>query len=432
MKKLAIALIVVAGAIGAHGQRRGQPQRERTWTVPQGTVISMRMDSYLSSKTSRAGDKFKSTVTIPVYVSGKMVIPAGSIVEGRVTQVTPARRQSRSGTIAVEFDTLVFPNGSRVQIRGSLTSADPQERQKIDEESRVSGDVGNRSVVFIGGGGAIGAVIGAAAGGGKGAAIGGAVGAGIGLAGVLLAKGAEAEVRPGTPFGIELSEPLVIAESFISEESPSPARASEPPPALPLSSPEMIRRAQQALKEQGYYEGQVDGVLGPRTSNALRTYQREHGLAETGKLDPETARSLGIIGDRSEDRPETISPTPSRDADDQNLALSIQKRAEDLLAELQRSVSGSAREPEIQLIFALSSFSNAADLYVSLLPSLQDRAGRRAAARELARQARLADKALTSSSSRAAQALGPSWDAIRQDVLSLMRIYNISTAEIEY
>jgi type IV secretion system protein VirB10 len=390
------------------------------------------MDSYLSSRTSRAGDKFTSTVTIPVYVGGKMVIPAGAIVEGRVTQVTPARRQSRSGTIAIEFDSLVFPNGSRVQIRGSLTSADPQERQRIDEESRVSGQVGNRSIVFIGGGGAVGAVIGAAAGGGKGAIIGGAVGAGIGLAGVLLSKGAEAEVRPGTPFGIELSEPLTIAESFIYEESTSRAHTIEPP--LPLSSPEMIRRAQQALKEQGYYEGQIDGILGPRTSNALKTYQREHGLAETGKLDPETARSLGLIGGRSENRPEAVNqpPAPSRDPEDQSLALSIQKGAEDLLAELRRSVSGSAREPEIELIFALSSFSNAADLYVSLLPLLQDQAARRAAARELARQARLADKALTSSSSQAAQSLGTSWDPIRQEVLRLMRIHNISKEEIEY
>jgi type IV secretion system protein VirB10 len=395
----------------------------------------MRMDSYLSSKTSRAGDKFTSTVTIPVYVGGKMVIPAGSIVEGRVTQVTPARRQSRSGTIAIEFDTIVFPNGSRAQIRGSLTSADPQERQRIDEESRVSGDVGKRSVVFVGGGGAIGAVIGAAAGGGKGAAIGGAVGAGIGLAGVLLSKGAEAEVRPGTPFGIELSEPLAISESFVSEESPDAGRASEPTlPALPLSSPEMIQRAQQALKEQGYYEGQIDGILGPRTSNALRTYQREHGLAETGKLDPETARSLGLIDSNSENRSQPVNQPspPSGDAEDQRLALSIQKSAEDLLAHLQRSISASAREPEIELIFALSSFSNAADLYVNLLTSLQDRAGRRAAARELARQAHLTEKVLLASSSRAAQDLKQDWDAVRQNVLSLRGIYNISAKEIEY
>jgi peptidoglycan hydrolase-like protein with peptidoglycan-binding domain len=307
----AFSALLVAFALAAAGRNplNGQSrysQYERSWTVPEGTVISMRMDSNLSSKTSRVGDKFTATVTIPVYVDGKTVIPAGSVVEGRVTEVTPAKRMSRSGTIAVAFDELVFPNGSRVRINGSLTSADPNERQRIDEESRVSGDIGNRKIVFIGGGGAIGAVLGAIAGGGKGAAVGGILGAGAGTAAILLSKGVEAEVRSGTPFGIQLAQPLVVRESFISEERlESNARASrstqpESPesrrPELPLSSPEMIRRAQVALKDQGYYEGQVDGIMGPRTSEALRTYQREHNLPETGRLDQETARSLGIIG----------------------------------------------------------------------------------------------------------------------------------------
>jgi hypothetical protein len=291
---LAFSMLAAANAVS---------QYERSWTVPEGTVISMRMDSNLSSKTSRVGDKFTATVTIPVYVNGRAVIPAGSVVEGRVSEVTPAKRMSRSGTIAVAFDELVFPNGSRMPINGSLTSADPNERQRIDEESRVSGDIGNRKVVFIGGGGAVGAVLGGIAGGGKGAVVGGVLGAGAGVAAVLLSKGVEAEVRSGTPFGIQLAQPLIVRESFISEERlESSAKSSAGPkpeprrPEPPLSSPEMIRRAQAALKDQGYYEGQVDGIMGPRTSQALRTYQREHNLPETGKLDPETARSLGIIG----------------------------------------------------------------------------------------------------------------------------------------
>jgi peptidoglycan hydrolase-like protein with peptidoglycan-binding domain len=82
----------------------------------------------------------------------------------------------------------------------------------------------------------------------------------------------------------------------------------------------MVRRAQIALKEQGYYEGEADGNMNSRTSSALRIYQREHKLQETGDLDPQTARSLGIVGTstakdriperRAEDRTETL---PSSD-----------------------------------------------------------------------------------------------------------------------
>jgi peptidoglycan hydrolase-like protein with peptidoglycan-binding domain len=64
----------------------------------------------------------------------------------------------------------------------------------------------------------------------------------------------------------------------------------------------MVRRAQGALKEQGYYEGEADGVMSSRTSGALRAYQREHNLQETGDLDPQTAKRLGIVGATSVER----------------------------------------------------------------------------------------------------------------------------------
>ena len=83
-------------------------------------------------------------------------------------------------------------------------------------------------------------------------------------------------------------------------------------PPLPLSSPEMIRHAQTALKDQGYYEGTIDGQLTPRTSNALRTFQRERHLPETGNLDDATAKALGILGGvNADDR--RAGKTQSRD-----------------------------------------------------------------------------------------------------------------------
>jgi peptidoglycan hydrolase-like protein with peptidoglycan-binding domain len=56
----------------------------------------------------------------------------------------------------------------------------------------------------------------------------------------------------------------------------------------------MIRRAQVALRDQGYYEGPLDGIMTPRTSTSLKIYQRENNLPQTGDLDPTTADKLGI------------------------------------------------------------------------------------------------------------------------------------------
>jgi len=353
---LAVAMIAVLGdwtsAQEPQPRHNSTQYAEQSWTLPPDTVINVQMNGTLSSRTAHVGDKFTATVTVPVYVNGRTVIPAGSIVEGRVTQVTPAKRMNRSGTIGIDFDDLLFPNGTRVGLVGSLTSDDPETRRRIDDESRVSAEGNKRPAVFIGGGGAIGAVLGGIAGGGQGAVLGGAVGAGVGIASVLLSKGEEAQVPSGTPFGVQIKQSLIVRESFISEGAPagdlsadqlpdraqdrldrpetvgSPAnnpdrppdrpidRRAEPEPrtdadrsnaSLPLSSPEMVRRAQGALKEQGYYEGATDGVMSPRTSGALRAYQREHNLQETGDLDPPTAQRLGIVGgtnvERAPDRP---------------------------------------------------------------------------------------------------------------------------------
>ncbi|HEX5731343.1 MAG TPA: peptidoglycan-binding protein [Blastocatellia bacterium] len=410
----AVMLMVTGLSVTSFSQQSRPRYNQRTyggggWTLPPDTIISMRMDQTLSSKSSRVGDRFTASVTEPVQANGRVVIPAGTIVEGRVTQVTPAKRMSKAGMIAIDFDSITMPDGRRVPLVGSLTSDDPEIRRRIDDENSVRGPNSDRKAVFVGGGGTLGAVLGGIAGGGKGAVIGGIAGAGVGIAGVLLSKGEEAEVRAGTPFGIQLRQPLSMRgdpnydnspggyssrdnnsrdnNSRAGETRPRPNRdpgpdydrpgrrdseprnypdrrpqpepeesdpddvpveparepardpepvrrtestanpepaASDPEPEpvavnLPLSSAEMIRRAQVAMRHQGYYEGPLDGVMTPRTSNSLKTYQRENNLPQTGDLDPTTADKLGITkatpaNARRETRPPQSQPRPSGSA----------------------------------------------------------------------------------------------------------------------
>ena len=51
---------------------------------------------------------------------------------------------------------------------------------------------------------------------------------------------------------------------------------------------------QTKLADQGYYHGQVDGVIGSGTIEAVRKFQADHGLARTGKIDPKLLNALGI------------------------------------------------------------------------------------------------------------------------------------------
>lgn len=56
----------------------------------------------------------------------------------------------------------------------------------------------------------------------------------------------------------------------------------------------VIADVQAVLKEQGYYRGEVDGLLGPLTREALTAYQRDNGLYATAVIDEPTLSSLGM------------------------------------------------------------------------------------------------------------------------------------------
>jgi hypothetical protein len=189
------------------------PPPIRYFTVPADTVIRVRMDTELNSKSARVGDRFSTTVTEPVYGggSGVDVIPVGSKVWGRVASVRRAQRRT-PGSITVTFNQVELPNGVRHTISGSLSSLQSDDVNS-DNESTVSGK-GNRKrdAVFIGGGATTGAIIGAIAGGGKGAAIGAILGGAAGTGARVYEKEQDAEVKSGTTFGVILNRAVSLPE----------------------------------------------------------------------------------------------------------------------------------------------------------------------------------------------------------------------------
>jgi hypothetical protein len=61
-----------------------------------------------------------------------------------------------------------------------------------------------------------------------------------------------------------------------------------------LPPDQVVANVQAALQEQGYYRGEVDGLLGPLTREAIAGYQRDHGLYTTAAIDQPTLNSLGM------------------------------------------------------------------------------------------------------------------------------------------
>lgn len=210
------AVIFLAGSVDTLAQKKKPVIRKKTtvtkkatplYSVRAGTRIRVRMNDTISSKTAVVGDTFTTTVTEPVYsTNGVVVIPSGSEVIGRVSSVQKAVKGGKVGSIDVKFAKVTLPNGRSRAINGSLTEL-VSDDAKSDNEGTARGDrTKHRKVIFIGGGGAGGAILGAAVGGGKGALIGGLIGAGAGFLGERFTKGEEAEVKSGTTFGVYLNQ----------------------------------------------------------------------------------------------------------------------------------------------------------------------------------------------------------------------------------
>jgi hypothetical protein len=66
-----------------------------------------------------------------------------------------------------------------------------------------------------------------------------------------------------------------------------------------------VRAAQKALQDKGFDPGPIDGVMGPRTSAAVRDFQQKENLTVTGRLDTETRTRLMASADAPSASPTT-------------------------------------------------------------------------------------------------------------------------------
>jgi rare lipoprotein A len=82
---------------------------------------------------------------------------------------------------------------------------------------------------------------------------------------------------------------LSVWSAVLAGQPRGPEASSAQAPAL---TPDEVKQAQEALKMEGLHPGPIDGVVGPRTRQALRAYQARAGLPQTGVLDGPTFHHL--------------------------------------------------------------------------------------------------------------------------------------------
>jgi hypothetical protein len=191
--------------------------------------LIVELESRLSSKETRAGDRFTARTSTPVVdEDGRVLLPAGSLIEGTVVDSQPAKRRRRSGIIQLTFENLRLENDRIIPIRGRPTNAEENDRHRFDEEGNVKTNSSTKGALKIAGASAgTGLAIGAAAGG---ALAGVGIGAVAGLTVALLMKGSDVVIEPGHLFALELIQPVRLSES-----------PEEPPPPRTILRPSITR-----------------------------------------------------------------------------------------------------------------------------------------------------------------------------------------------
>lgn len=201
MLTLAAAFVLSAlPTLSADAQAKQTRRPASKPLVPAGTQLRVRLNDTLSSKESRAGDRFTATVVNPTrYEEGK--------VTGHIRAIRKSGRVKGRTTMSLAFDSIRLTDGRTGPMRGEVLRVyDSDSAKKVDEEGRVqSGGRGKQTLKRSGIGAVAGAVIGGIAGGGKGAAIGMIVGGAAGAGSIAVEGSKELKIESGTEMLIRVN-----------------------------------------------------------------------------------------------------------------------------------------------------------------------------------------------------------------------------------
>jgi hypothetical protein len=179
-------------------------------SVPEGTPLKVKLETTISTFSSKVGDPFQGKTTEPVVIEGKTLIPAGSTIEGRVTKLNEPRRISGKPTIVIFPEHIVLPDGQRFMLNAVLVDTDIKGTD-VNEEGQFKGTGHDkRDQIEVAGGTGAGMLIGGLAGGPPGLLIGGAIGAGATTTHWLVQR-RSAVLPSGTGLLLELSRPMTMS-----------------------------------------------------------------------------------------------------------------------------------------------------------------------------------------------------------------------------
>jgi hypothetical protein len=147
--------------------------------LPAGTVFKVRMLQDIDAASTPPNTPFRGKVTEDVMRNGKVIVPVGSELHGRVVYAAAGNRLNGGSVIHLRPDEFVLPDGTRYHLHAQVIDTFGSNTKAKGEGNIVANEHGKRTIAELGMGAGGGAVLGAVVGGGVGAVVGTAVGAGV-------------------------------------------------------------------------------------------------------------------------------------------------------------------------------------------------------------------------------------------------------------
>ena len=188
-----------------------------TLVIPAGSRIPLVLKQAISTKNAREGDSVYAQTAFPFVINERVIVPAGTYVQGKISHVERAGRVKGRAEILMHFTSLIYPNGYTVMLPASVENTPGADDKSVkDKEGSIQQDKNTgKRVESAAKNGAIGTMAGATAGGLatggiNGARVGAGMGAAAGIAWALLKHGPDVKLDIGTSIEMEVQRAIPV------------------------------------------------------------------------------------------------------------------------------------------------------------------------------------------------------------------------------
>ena len=216
MHKFVIAMLLTATAVAQTPADPAKTVPNTELMIPAGTKVPVSLKHAISTKSARDGDPIYAETTFPIVQNDRVLIPANTFVQGRISSIKRPGRLKGRAELLIHFTTMIYPSGYTVLLPGAVDNVPGADKTNmkgeegtIQQQGEKGRDVGaaasNAST-----GAMTGAVVGGLTQGRQGALIGAATGGVLGIAIALLSRGNDVRLESGTTLEMVIQRPIPV------------------------------------------------------------------------------------------------------------------------------------------------------------------------------------------------------------------------------